>query len=51
MLFRSTGDLAHHVQFSVPPRLYDEYEPAFLRLMQTYEPGRLLPAPEASGNE
>ena len=41
-----TGDLAHHVQFSVPPQLYDEYEPAFLRLMQTYEPGRLLPADE-----
>lgn len=41
-----TGDLAHHVQFSVPPQLYDEYEPVFLRLMQTYEPGRLLPADE-----
>ena len=38
-----TGDLAHHVQFSVPPELYDEYEPVFLRLMQTYEPGRILP--------
>ena len=40
-----TGDLAHHVQFSMPVELYDEYEPVFLRLMQTYEPGRILPAP------
>ncbi len=40
-----TGHLAHHVQFSMPPQLYDEYEPVFLRLMQTYEPGRILPAP------
>ena len=40
-----TGDLEHHVQFSVPTALYDEYEPVFLRLMQTYEPGQLLPAP------
>lgn len=39
-----TGDLAHHVQFSMPPELYDEYEPVFLRLMQTYEPGRVVPA-------
>ena len=39
-----TGDLSHHVQFSAPPELYDEYEPLILRLMQTYEPGRLLPA-------
>jgi hypothetical protein len=38
-----TGDLAHHVQFSVPPALFDEYEPVFLRLMQTYEPGAILP--------
>lgn len=43
-----TGDLSHHVQFSVPPPLYDEYEPVFLRLMQTYEPGTLMPVP-ASG--
>lgn len=42
-----TGDLEHHVQFSVPPKLYDEYEPVFLRLMQTYEPGHILHAPEA----
>ena len=41
-----TGDLAHHVQFSTPPELYAEYEPVFLRLMQTYEPGRILPALE-----
>lgn len=41
-----TGDLAHHVQFSMPPNLYDEYEPVFLRLMQAYEPGRILAAPE-----
>ncbi len=39
-----TGDLAHHVQFSTPPELFDEYEPVFLRLMQTYEPGNILPA-------
>lgn len=44
-----TGDLAHHVQFNVPTALYDEYEPVFLRLMQTYEPGRLLPAPAVPG--
>ena len=42
-----TGDLAHHVQFSMPPELYDEYEPVFLRLMETYRPGRILPAPDA----
>jgi hypothetical protein len=29
----------------MPVELYDEYEPVFLRLMQTYEPGRILPAP------
>ena len=40
-----TGDLMHHVQFSTPPQLYDEYEPVFLRLMQTYAPGRVLEAP------
>ena len=40
-----TGDLSHHVQFSAPPELYDQYEPLILRLMQTYEPGRILPAP------
>ena len=39
-----TGHIAHHVQFSVPSPLYDEYEPVFLRLMQTYQPGRVLPA-------
>jgi hypothetical protein len=44
MLDFVTGHLAHHVQFSMPPALYDEYEPVFLRLMQTYEPGRILPA-------
>ena len=42
-----TGDLAHHVQFSMPPALYDEYEPVFLRLMQTYEAGRILPGSPA----
>ena len=42
-----TGDLEHHVQFSVPPKLYDEYEPVFLRLMQTYEPGTILPDQKA----
>lgn len=44
MLDFVTGDLAHHIQFSMPPALYDEYEPVFLRLMQTYQPGQLLPA-------
>lgn len=43
-----TGDLAHHVQFGIPPGLYDEYEPVFLRLMQTYEPGRILPVHDAA---
>ncbi len=47
MLDFLTGDLEHHVQFSAPPALYDEYEPVFLRLMQTYEPGRILTAPES----
>ena len=42
-----TGDLAHHVQFSAPPDLYDQYEPVFLRLMQTYEPGQIMAAPAA----
>ncbi len=44
-----TGDLAHHVQFSAPPHLYDEYEPVFLRLMQTYEPGTLMAVPAPGG--
>lgn len=47
MLDFVTGDLAHHVQFSVPPELYDEYEPVFLRLMQTYAPGQILPPQSA----
>lgn len=38
-----TGHLAHHVQFRMPSTLFDEYEPVFHRLMQTYEPGRLIP--------
>ena len=46
MLDFLTGDLAHHVQFSMPPELYDEYEPVFLRLMETYRPGRILAAPD-----
>lgn len=48
MLDFVTGDLAHHVQFSLPPTLFDEYEPVFLRLMQTYEPGIILPPTESS---
>jgi len=43
MLDFVTGNLAHHIQIRIPPALYDEYEPVFLRLMQTYEPGRILP--------
>ena len=42
-----TGDLAHHVQFSAPPELYDEYAPAILKLMETYRPGQILAAPAA----
>lgn len=45
MLDFLTGDLAHHVQFSTPTEFYDEYEPVFLRLMETYRPGTILPAP------
>lgn len=41
-----TGDLSHHVQFSAPPELFDQYEPLILRLMETYEPGRILPVSE-----
>ena len=41
-----TGDLSHHVQFSAPPELYDQYAPLILRLLQTYEPGRILPVTE-----
>lgn len=41
-----TGDLAHHVQFSAPPELYDAYEPVILRLLETYRPGRILAAPD-----
>jgi hypothetical protein len=44
-----TGDIAHHIQFAAPPELFDEYEPVILRLLETYEPGTLLPpaaAPE-----
>ncbi len=44
MLDFVTGHLAHHVQFRIPVALYDEYEPIFMRLMQTYEPGQILPA-------
>lgn len=42
MLDFVTGDLSHHVQFATPPELFDEYEPVFLEVMQTYEPGRIL---------
>ncbi len=45
-----TGDLAHHVQFSAPTDLYERYEPLFLRLMETYEAGRILPVSEASAS-
>lgn len=38
-----TGDIAHHIQFSTPPRLYEQYEPIFLRVMESYTPGRILP--------
>lgn len=48
MLDFLTGDLAHHVQFSTPSELYDEYEPVFLRLMETYAPGTILRAPPAA---
>ncbi|NLB65979.1 MAG: hypothetical protein GX803_05880 [Lentisphaerae bacterium] len=40
-----TGNLAHHIQFSIPPELFDEYEPVFVQLLQTYEPGRIIRDP------
>lgn len=42
-----TGDLVHHVQFGVHPDLYDVYEPVFLKIMETYEPGQVLQIPTA----
>lgn len=42
MLDFLTGNLEHHVQFVIPTAMYDEYEPVFLRLMQTYEPGQAI---------
>ena len=45
MLDFLTGDLAHHLQFVIPPALYDTYEPVFLTLVrETYVPGTILPA-------
>ena len=46
-----TGDLAHHIQFAAPPELFDEYEPVILRLLETYEPGTLLPPAAAPAPE
>ena len=46
-----TGDIAHHIQFEAPPELFDEYEPVILRLMETYEPGTLLPPAAAPAPE
>jgi hypothetical protein len=46
-----TGDLAHHIQFAAPPELFDEYEPVILRLLETYEPGTLLPPAPAPAPE
>lgn len=44
MLDFVTGDLAHHLQFVIPPALYDEYEPVFIELVrQTYVPGTIIP--------
>lgn len=42
MLDFLTGNLEHHVQFVIPTAMYDEYEPVFLRLMQTYEAGQAI---------
>ncbi len=42
MLDFLTGNLEHHVQFVIPTALYDEYEPVFLKLMQTYEAGQAI---------
>jgi len=40
----TTGDLAHHIQFVIPPALYDEYEPVFVELVRrTYRPGTIIP--------
>ena len=39
-----TGDLAHEIQFVIPPVLFDEYEPVFLDLVRdTYRPGQIIP--------
>lgn len=46
MLDFLTGDIAHHIQFSTPPALYDQYEPIFLRVMDSYAPGQILPPPK-----
>ena len=46
-----TGDIAHHVQFAAPTELFDDYEPVILRLMETYEPGTLLPPATAPAPE
>ena len=42
MLDFLTGNLEHHVQFVIPTAMYDEYEPVFLKLMQTYEAGQAV---------
>lgn len=37
-----TGDLMHHVQFGIPTAMFDDYEETLTRVMDGYQPGRIL---------
>lgn len=40
----ATGDIGHHIQFSIPTALYATYEPVCTRLIaETYLPGQIIP--------
>ena len=40
----ATGDIGHHIQFSIPTPLYETYEPVCTRLVaETYLPGQIIP--------
>jgi hypothetical protein len=40
----ATGDIGHHIQFSIPTPLYETYEPVCTRLIaETYLPGQIIP--------
>lgn len=42
----ATGDIGHHIQFSIPTALYTNYEAVCTRLIaDTYEPGQILASP------